>query len=255
MVQVVGASAGDENACQKPSPAAIFTLTYSNKAQKNREFLYREMPTRNRQTQQTDRKEERMTQPDYISALNIPLKEKDELDPDIQEAFAFIEQEHGVIPNVLTAYSFDPEKLRPFMQMYNNLMMAESPLSELEREMIAVVVSSANRCLYCLVAHGAAVRGLSGDPKLGELMVMNYRTAELQPRHRALLDFAVKVTEESHRITEQDREELRRHGFSDLAIWDICAVAAFFNMTNRMASALDMMPNKEYHYWHRTDAE
>ena len=196
-----------------------------------------------------------MSQPDYICALNFPLKDSPDLDPDIQEAFEFLEKEHGVIPNVLKAYTFDQEKLRPFMQMYNNLMLAESPLTILEREMIAVVVSAANRCFYCLTAHGAAVRGLSGDPKLGEIMVMNYRVAELEPRHRAMLDFAIKVTNSSHEIGEADREALRLHGFSEQAIWDIAAVAAFFNMTNRMSSAVDIIPNPEYHYWHRTDAE
>lgn len=193
-----------------------------------------------------------MSQPKYIHALDLPIREKSEMPPDIQEAWAFLEQNHGLIPNVLKAYSFDAEKIRPFMQMYNDLMLAESPLTELEREMIGVVVSSANRCLYCLVAHGAAVRQLSGDPKLGELLVMNYRTAELPARQRAMLDFAVKVTVTSNEIGETDREELRRHGFSDRAIWDISAVAAFFNMTNRMASAVDMMPNEDYHYRART---
>ena len=195
-----------------------------------------------------------MSQPKYIHALDLPIKEKADLDPDMQEALTFLEENHGLIPNVLKAYTFDQNKMRPFMQMYNDLMLAESPLTELEREMIGVVVSAANSCLYCLVAHGAAVRELSGDPKLGELLVMNYRTAELEPRVKAMLDFAVKVTEESHAIVEEDREALRRHGFSDRAIWDISAVAAFFNMTNRMASAVDMMPNEEYHFRARNDA-
>ena len=113
--------------------------------------------------------------------------------------------------------------------------------------MIAVAVSSVNRCFYCLTAHGAAVRQLSGDPKLGELMVMNYRAAPLDARQRAMLDFAVKMTEESHRIEESDREALREVGFTDKDIWDIAAVAGFYNMTNRMSSAVDMRPNDEYH--------
>ena len=194
-----------------------------------------------------------MSQPKYITALNLPLKERSELDADMQEAFAFLEKEHGTIPNVLKAYSFDQDKLRPFMQLYNNIMLMESPLSVLEREMIGVVVSSVNHCFYCLTSHGAAVRGLSGDPVLGELMMMNYRVAKLEPRQRAMLDFAVKVTERSHEIVEEDREALRQHGFSEVAIWDIAAVASLFNMTNRMSSAVDIIPNREYHYWYRTD--
>ena len=147
----------------------------------------------------------------------------------------------------LLAYAHDEEKLRGFMGMYNNLMLAESGLSKLEREMIAVAVSSANHCFYCLTAHGAAVRDLSGKPELGELLVMNYRVADLSPRQRAMLDFAVKMTETPDRVLESDRQALRDAGFSEVDIWDIAAVASFFNMTNRMAAAVDMMPNPEYH--------
>jgi uncharacterized peroxidase-related enzyme len=113
--------------------------------------------------------------------------------------------------------------------------------------MIAVVTSSINHCFYCLTAHGAAVRQLSGDPALGELMVMNYRAAELPARQRAMLDFAAKLAEAPDKIVEADRQALRDCGFSDADIWDIAAVASFFNMSNRMAAATDMMPNPEYH--------
>ena len=131
--------------------------------------------------------------------------------------------------------------------MYNDLMLAPSGLSKLEREMIAVAVSAHNRCYYCLVAHGAAVRQLSGDPPLGELMAMNYRAARLSRRERAMLDFAVKLTAEPWLVEEDDREALRRVGFTDRDIWDIAAVAGFFNMSNRVASATDMRPNSVYH--------
>jgi uncharacterized peroxidase-related enzyme len=113
--------------------------------------------------------------------------------------------------------------------------------------MIAVAASSQNRCYYCLVAHGAAVRALSGDPVLGELMVMNYHAARLSPRERAMLDFAVKLTAEPWQVQEEDRAALRHAGFSDRDIWDIAAVAGFFNMSNRVASATDMRPNSVYH--------
>jgi uncharacterized peroxidase-related enzyme len=153
----------------------------------------------------------------------------------------------GFVPNVLQAYTHDMAKLEAFVAFYNDLMLGPSGLSKLEREMIAVAVSSENRCFYCLTAHGAAVRQLSGDPVLGELMAMNWRAAELSARHRAMLDFAAKVTRDSHLIGEADREALRRAGFSERDIWDIGAVASFFNMSNRMASAVDMRPNPEYH--------
>jgi uncharacterized peroxidase-related enzyme len=120
-------------------------------------------------------------------------------------------------------------------------------LTLLERELIAVVVSSANRCYYCLVAHGQAVRKISGDPQLGEMMVMNYRVAELDKRTRAMLDFVWKLTKKPHNIEENDRELLRQVKFLDQDIFDICDTAAFFNYTNRLAHGLDMMPNTEYH--------
>ena len=119
--------------------------------------------------------------------------------------------------------------------------------SRFEREMIAVVVSSLNRCYYCLTAHGAAVRTYSGDPVLGETMVMNYRAAKLTKKQRAMLDFSVKITNESFAIDDEDRDALRRAGFTDRDIFDIAAVAGFFNMSNRVASATDMRPNAVYH--------
>ena len=169
------------------------------------------------------------------------------LSPEMEAYFAKCEEKLGFVPNVLKAYAFDNGKLSAFAAMYNDLMLAPSGLSKLEREMIAVAVSSHNRCYYCLVAHGAAVRQLSGDPPLGELMAMNYRAARLSKRERAMLDFAVKLTVEPWLVEEEDREALRRIGFSDRDIWDIAAVAGFFNMTNRVASATDMRPNSVYH--------
>jgi uncharacterized peroxidase-related enzyme len=167
--------------------------------------------------------------------------------PEMEAYFAKCEEKLGFVPNVLKAYAFDNAKLSAFAAMYNDLMLAPSGLSKLEREMIAVAVSSHNHCYYCLVAHGAAVRQLSADPPLGELMAMNYRAARLSKRERAMLDFAVKLTAEPWLVEEEDREALRRTGFSERDIWDIAAVAGFFNMTNRVASATDMRPNSVYH--------
>jgi uncharacterized peroxidase-related enzyme len=169
------------------------------------------------------------------------------LSPAMQAYLDKCQEKLGFVPNVLQAYAFENSKLEPFVAMYNDLMLAQSGLSKLEREMIAVAVSAQNRCYYCLVAHGAAVRALSGDPVLGELMVMNYRAARLSKRHRAMLDFAVKLTNESWKTEESDREALRKAGFSDRDIWDIAAVAGFYNMTNRVASATNMRPNSVYH--------
>ncbi len=186
-----------------------------------------------------------MPQPDHISALGIP--DPAALDDDLRAIWAKCVEKLGFVPNVYSAYSLKPQRLRNFMQMYNEIMLAPSGLSKLEREMIAVVVSSANRCYYCLVAHGAAVRLLSGDPELGEMMAFNYRVAKLPPRQRAMLDFAHKLTVALHEVNDADREALRAHGFSNEDIFDIAETTSFFNLSNRMAAATDMMPNREYH--------
>lgn len=184
------------------------------------------------------------TPPEAPTALDLPAAE---FSPGIAAYFAKCEEKIGFVPNVLAAYAFDMAKLEAFAAMYNDLMLAKCGLSKLEREMIAVAVSSVNHCYYCLTAHGAAVRQLSGDPKLGEQMVMNYRAARLSSRQRAMLDFAVKLTEKPWEVDEPDRAALRKEGFSDRDIWDISAVTGFFNMSNRIASATDMRPNDEYH--------
>ena len=183
-----------------------------------------------------------MTRP---TALDLP--QVDPLPEETARYFALCEEKLGLVPNVLRAYAFDMAKLDAFTGLYNDLMLAPSGLTKLEREMIAVAVSALNHCHYCLVAHGATVRELSGDPALGEALVTNWRMAGLDTRQTAMLTFAEKVTEASARIVETDREALRAEGFTDRDIWDIAAVAAFFNMSNRMASATGMRPNPEYH--------
>ena len=182
---------------------------------------------------------------DRPTALDLPPV--DPLPPETQRYFDICTEKLGMVPNVLRAHAFSIEKLNAFTGLYNELLLANSGLSKLEREMIAVVVSSWNRCFYCLVAHGAAVRQLSGDPVLGEKLVMNWRTAKLDPRQHAMLAFAEKMTRASAEIVEADREALRAAGFSDRDIWDIANVAGFFNMTNRVASATAMVPNDDYH--------
>lgn len=186
-----------------------------------------------------------MSSSDQITALDLP--QVDPLPEATQKYFDICTEKIGFVPNVLRAYAFNIDKLNAFTAIYNDLMLADSGLSKLEREMIAVVVSSVNRCWYCQVAHGAAVRELSGKPELGEAMVMNYRAADLDARQRAMLEFSEKITKESHAVEEADRAALRAVGFSEADIWDIASVAGFFNMTNRIASATGMQPNPEYH--------
>ena len=182
---------------------------------------------------------------DQPTALDLPMV--DPLPEATQKYFDVCQDKLGMVPNVLRAYAFDIDKLNAFTALYNDVMLAGSGLSKLEREMIAVVVSSVNKCYYCLTAHGAAVRQLSGDPKLGEMLVMNWRVASLDARQTAMLHFAEMMTVSSAQITEKDRDALRQVGFSDRDIWDIAAVAGFFNMSNRIASATQMMPNDDYH--------
>ncbi|MBY4892687.1 peroxidase-related enzyme [Rhodobacteraceae bacterium N5(2021)] len=186
-----------------------------------------------------------MPQPDHISIYDLP--DFDALDDDTRRYFEVCQEKLGMVPNVLRTFSVNQEKLRAFGQYYNTLMLGESRLSKLEREMVAVVVSSANRCFYCLVAHGQAVRKLSGDPQLGEMLVMNYRVAELPKRQKAMLDFAWKLTTAPWEVAGEERAKLEAAGLSQDEIFDLSDVIAFFNMSNRFAIASDMMPNPEYH--------
>jgi uncharacterized peroxidase-related enzyme len=183
------------------------------------------------------------------TALDLPMVTP--LPDGTRKYFDVCAEKLGLVPNVLKAYAFDIDKLNAFTNLYNDIMLADSGLSKLEREMIAVTVSSINRCWYCQVAHGAAVRELSGDPTLGEALVMNWRVATLTARQRAMLEFAETLTTASSKIEETDRQNLRDAGFTDRDIWDIASVTGFFNMTNRVASATAMVPNPEYHGAHR----
>ncbi len=186
-----------------------------------------------------------MPQPDHVSKLGVT--DPDGLDDDLRAIWRKCVEKLGFVPNVYSTYSLRPQRLRNFMAMYNEIMLSESGLSKLEREMIAVVVSSANRCYYCLVAHGAAVRLLSGDPELGEMMALNYRVAKLDTRQRAMLDFAWKMTSMPWLIEDADRDALRAAELTEADLFDLSETVAFFNLSNRMASATDMMPNREYH--------
>ena len=184
---------------------------------------------------------------DLKNILALDIEPETELTPETVKYFDICAEKLGVIPNVLKAYAFHADKLAGFSGMYNDLMLGPSGLTKLEREMIAVVVSSVNKCVYCLVAHGAALRQLSGDPVWSELIAMNYRSAELTPKQRAICDFSVLLTESPAKVAQAERQALRDAGCSDREIWDIANVIGFFNMSNRVAIATDMVPNVEYH--------
>ena len=180
-----------------------------------------------------------------ISRLRVPDEEA--LPEDIQELHAKMREKPGFVPNVYRAYGLRPNQLRGFLALYSSLMEDESGLSKAEREMIAVAVSAQNHCFYCLTSHGAVLRIRSKDAVQADAIAANYRAAELSPRQRAMLDFAVKMTVASAECSDEDIDALRAVGFSDEDIMDIAQVAAFFNYSNRVASALDLRPNREYH--------
>jgi uncharacterized peroxidase-related enzyme len=183
------------------------------------------------------------------TALDMPPQAT--LTPALAAYFAKCQEKLGFVPNVLQAYAFDNVKLQAFIDMVDDLMLSDSGITKLEREMIAVAVSAINHCHYCLTAHGAAVRQRAKDPEMGELIGQNYRAAGLPARQVAMLDFAVKLTESPDKMIETDRQALRDAGFSDRDIWDIAATASFYNMSNRLAAATEMRPNSEYHYMMR----
>jgi uncharacterized peroxidase-related enzyme len=186
---------------------------------------------------------------DQVIALDLGPQAK--LTPQLQAYFDKCQEKLGFVPNVLRAYAFDNAKLQAFIDMVDDLMLADSGISKLEREMIAVAVSAINNCHYCLTAHGAAVRQRAKDPVMGELIAQNWRAANLPAKQQAMLTFVEKLTQSPAKIDDADRAALRSAGFSDRDIWDISATAAFYNMSNRLAAATDMKPNSEYHFMAR----
>ena len=176
--------------------------------------------------------------------LRVPAE--DDVPPAVKELFDKASERLGFVPNVLRVYALRPRHLELWDAFYDDLMRGESGLTKPQREMIAVVVSTVNRCHYCMVSHGAALRKLTGDPVLVEQLRTNYKYADLEPRERAMLDFAVKLTEQSSSCSEDDVEALREAGWSDEDIMDITQVAAMFNFTNRLASGLGWVPNDEF---------
>lgn len=179
-----------------------------------------------------------------LSWLRVPAKE--DAPPAVKELFDKAEERLGFIPNVLRIYALRPRHLELWNAFYDDLLRGESTLTREQREMIAVVVSTTNRCHYCMVSHSAYLRKLTGDLLLVEQLRTNYKYAELEPRDRAMLDFAVKLTEHSSSCTEEDIDVLRDAGWSDEEVMDIAQVAAMFNFTNRLASGLGWVPNDEF---------
>lgn len=181
---------------------------------------------------------------DQVMALQVPPEKS--LDQGTRGYFQRCREKLGFVPNVFRAYSLRPERFRKYQAYRNDLMRSDTGISPLEREMIAVTVSSANRCHYCLVAHGQVLRELSGDPAFADTIALNYRAAALSDRQRAMLDLAWKLTLQPNEVGEADQERMRRAGCSDDEIFEIVEVAAFYNMSNRFAIGLGIRPNPEY---------
>jgi uncharacterized peroxidase-related enzyme len=183
---------------------------------------------------------------DVPAMTRFPVPDKDDLPEDLRERMDEEAERAGFLPNVFEAYAYRPSHFRAFFAYYDALV-EHTELEREEIEMIVVAVSGANDCYYCNVAHGALVRIYAEDPSLADQLVANHRTADVNDAHRAMLDLAVKLTESPAEVTEDDIERLESHGFSRRAVWDVGSVAAFFNLSNRMAHLADMRPNAEFH--------
>lgn len=177
----------------------------------------------------------------------FPVPEIADLPDDIRETILKVQEKSGFVPNVFLGMAHRPDELRAFFAMHDALMEREGNLTKADREMIVVATSGANGCQYCVVAHGAILRIRAKDPLIADQVAINYRKADITPRQRAMLDFAMKVALDSKTIGDADFEPLRAHGFDDDDIWDIGAIAAFFAMSNRMANFTSMRPNDEFY--------
>jgi uncharacterized peroxidase-related enzyme len=177
----------------------------------------------------------------------FPVPALDALPEDIRARILAVQEKSGFVPNVFLALSYRPAEFRAFFAYHDALMEKDGGLTKAEREMIVVATSGANQCHYCVVAHGAILRIRARNPLVADQVAINYRKADITPRQRAMLDFALKVCLDSRAVGEADFEPLRAHGFAEDDIWDIAAIAAFFAMSNRLANAMSMPPNEEFY--------
>ncbi|MGY3446239.1 MULTISPECIES: peroxidase-related enzyme [unclassified Bradyrhizobium] len=185
-----------------------------------------------------------MTQP---TAKRFPTPALDQLPEDIRSRILAVQEKSGFVPNVFLTLAYRPDEFRAFFAYHDALMEKDSGLSKAEREMIVVATSAANQCQYCVIAHGAILRIRAKNPEIADQIAINYRKADITPRQRAMLDFAMKVSRAAEEVAEGDFAALTAHGFSDDDVWDIAAVAAFFALSNRLANVTGMRPNAEFY--------
>lgn len=176
-----------------------------------------------------------------------PIPDFNELPEDIRERILAVQEKAGFVPNVFLTLAYRPDEFRAFFAYHDALMEKEGGLTKGEREMIVVATSGLNQCLYCVVAHGAILRIREKNPLLADQVATNYRTADITPRQKAMLDFATKLSLQPYDVSDADIETLRQQGFSDEDIWDIGAITAFFSLSNRMAHLTNMRPNDEFY--------
>ncbi|MGB1682230.1 MAG: peroxidase-related enzyme [Acidimicrobiales bacterium] len=182
-----------------------------------------------------------------VPISRFPIPELDDLPDDIRERILAVQEKSGFIPNVFLALAHRPEEFRAFFAYHDALMHRPGNLTKAEREMIVVTTSSLNQCQYCVVAHGAIVRIRTKDPRLSDQLAANYRKADISDRQKVMLQFAVRVSQEAHVVSDEDFAELRAHGFEDDDVWDIMSIAAFFALSNRIANVTSMRPNDEFY--------
>jgi len=185
-----------------------------------------------------------------------PVPELKDLPADLRQRIEEVQEKAGFVPNVFLALAHRPDELRAFMAYHDALLLREGAnLTKGEREMIIVATSGANNCLYCVVAHGAILRVYEKRPLIADQIAVNHRKADITPRQKAMLDFALKVTRASHEIGDADFESLRAHGFNDEDIWDIAGISAFFGLSNRMANVINLRPNDQFYLMGRVPRE
>ncbi|HDR9082271.1 peroxidase-related enzyme [Burkholderia vietnamiensis] len=188
-----------------------------------------------------------MTAADHAPISRFPVPALDDLPDDIRARIAAVQEKSGFIPNVFVTLAHRPDEFRAFFAYHDALMDKPGNLSKAEREMIVVATSSANQCQYCVIAHGAILRIRAKDPLIADQIATNYRKADITARQKAMLDFAMKVSQAAHEVGEADFDTPKSHGFSDDDAWDIAAIAAFFGMSNRLANVTNMRPNAQFY--------
>lgn len=188
-----------------------------------------------------------MTQPQPAAASRFPVPALQDMPDDIRQRIVAVQEKSGFIPNVFLALAHRPDEFRAFFAYHDALMEKPGNLTKAEREMIVVATSSANQCQYCVVAHGAILRIRAKNPLIADQIATNYRKADITPRQKAMIDFAMKVSQTAQQVGEADFDALKAHGFNEEDIWDMAAIAAFFGLSNRMANVTNMRPNMEFY--------